>query len=337
MTRIAFVSTAHIHTKSFVEAFTSGATDGSVHAVWDDVPDRGRRYAEQAGCTFVGELDAVLGDPAVDAFVVCAENTRHLPLLERVLPLGKPVFCEKPLATSVDDARAIAKLVEAHGTPLVSGYFLPFAAPMQAAAAALRDGTLGAVTHLTYRNAHHAAYGRWFDGDDVRWFTDPELAGGGALMDMGTHAVHALRTLGGPVESVWAMTANVTGQYPDVDDFGVIQMRFASGVIGRAEAGWCFTGGFRGLEAVGSTAALLETRDGLVVHVPKQDPTPLDTAGHADVPTRMQRLVAIARGELPADQQRADLDASLDAVAIMDAAYRSADTGKWEPVQDVRA
>ncbi|MEM6459625.1 MAG: Gfo/Idh/MocA family oxidoreductase, partial [Planctomycetota bacterium] len=250
MTRLAFVSTAHIHTEGFIEALVSGEAEGVVHAVWDDVPDRGRRYAEQAGCGFTADLQAVVEDPAVDAFVVCAENTRHLPLLERLLPRGKPVFCEKPLATSADDARTIARLQQRYGTPLLSGYFLPFDAPMRAAAAALREQRFGRLTHLTYRNAHHAAYGRWFDGPDVRWFTDPALAGGGALMDMGTHAVHALLTLAGPVTSVWASTANVTGRYPGVDDYGVIQLRFASGVLGRAEAGWCFTGGFRGLEAV---------------------------------------------------------------------------------------
>ncbi|MEM7806741.1 MAG: Gfo/Idh/MocA family oxidoreductase [Planctomycetota bacterium] len=335
MTRIAFVSTAHIHTKGFIDAFTSGDADGTVHVVWDDVPDRGRRYAEQAGCDFVGELNRVLDDAAIDAFVICAENTRHLPLLERVLPIGKPVFCEKPLATSVDDVVAIARLRNKHATPLVSGYFLPFSAMMQSAAAAIASGQLGKVTHLTYRNAHHAAYGRWFDDDDLKWFTDPELAGGGALMDMGTHAVHALRTLGGPVESVWATTANVTGEYPEVDDYGMIQMRFASGVIGRAEAGWCFTGGFRGLEAVGSEATLLETRDGIIVHKPQVDPSPLAVDESAAQPTRMQRLVAIANGELSAEAQQADLDASLDAVAIMDAAYRSAASGSWESVAAV--
>jgi hypothetical protein len=41
----------------------------------------------------------------------------------------------------------------------------------------------------------HAAYGRWFDSPDLAWFTDPTLAGGGAFMDMGTHAVHCLRSL----------------------------------------------------------------------------------------------------------------------------------------------
>ena len=87
--KIAFISTAHIHTKGFIENILK-ATDGrKVAAVWDDVADRGRRYAEMAGAPFVADLPALLGDSSIDGFVICAENTRHLPLLRQVLPVGK--------------------------------------------------------------------------------------------------------------------------------------------------------------------------------------------------------------------------------------------------------
>ncbi len=91
MARLAFVSTAHIHARPFIEGIV-GATDGrTVYAVWDDVPERGLRYAELARARYVPDLGALLRDPAVDGFVICAENTRHLPLLRQVLPVGKPV------------------------------------------------------------------------------------------------------------------------------------------------------------------------------------------------------------------------------------------------------
>jgi predicted dehydrogenase len=305
---------------------------GRPHVIWDADAARGRKYADENHCPFSADLDAVVADPQVDGFIVCAENTRHLPLLQKVLPVGKPVMCEKPLATTVADAQAIARLVAKHGGALTSGYFQPFLPANRGAMKLLADGALGKVTHANFRNAHNAAYGRWFDSPELAWFADPELAGGGAMMDMGTHAVHLLRHMFGPVAEVWATKANLSGNYPRVDDYGLIQMRFASGVIGRVEAGWVFTGGYRGLEIIGSEKALWTT-DQLVVAAPKETPAPVAPADAR--PDRVARLIAAIRGELTAAELADDLDAALDAVAIMAAAYKSSDSGHWEKVETV--
>jgi predicted dehydrogenase len=330
MPNIAFLSTAHIHTKSFLENIAQGTDGRRVHAIWDEVPDRGRRYAAAAGTQFVSDLAAVLADPAVDAFAICAENTRHLPLLEQVLPVGKPVFCEKPLVTSVADLQAVRKLVEKYPAKLLSGYFHPFGGAMQAVARLLADNSLGKITHARFRNAHHAAYGRWFDSPDLRWFTDPVLAGGGAFMDMGTHAVHLMRTLFGPVTEVWATIRNQTGIYPAVDDFGLAHLKFASGVLGTVEASWTQTGGIGGLEVVGAGAAVWNTGSQYVIGQPGQESKPL--VPRPERPTRMDRLVAAVRGEITAAELQSDLTATIDSVAIMEAAYASSRTGNWVKV-----
>ena len=330
MPRIAVISVAHIHSHSFCKDICARSSLGHPAVIWDENPDRGRRYAEEFGCPYEPDLDKVLADGSLEAFAVCAENTRHMPLLQRVLPLGRPTLCEKPLATTADDADEIEALVRRHGTPLVSGYFQPFFAHNRGVAKLLSEGVLGTVTHLNFRNAHNAAYGRWFDSPDLSWFTDPALSGGGALLDMGTHAVHLLRHLGGPVREVWCTTANLSGAYPAVDDWGVIEMRFANGVQGRVEAGWVFAGTRGGLEVVASKGAVFETADGLVTRAPGEDARPVPGADSR--PDRIARLVALARGELSTEEVAADLDACLDAVRIMDAAYRSAATGQWTPV-----
>ena len=329
MPRIAVVSTAHIHSRQFLKDIAALTTAGRPHIIWDSSAERGRKYADENHCPFAPDLDAVLADRDVDGFLICAENTRHLPLLEKVLPVGKPVMCEKPLATTVDDARAIARLAAEHGTTLTCGYFQPFLPANRGVAALLAGGGLGRVTHANFRNAHHAAYGRWFDSPELAWFADPEVAGGGALMDMGTHAVHLLRHLFGPVAEVWAMTANVSGNYPRVDDYGVIQMRFASGVLGRVEAGWCFTGGHQGLEIIASEKSLWNIGR-LVTSAPRE--TPVDVPAGLARPDRVARLVAAIRHELSEAELADDLAACLDAVAIMAAAYQSARSGRPQAV-----
>jgi predicted dehydrogenase len=332
MNRIAFISTAHIHSNGFLTALNKEIDSASCAAIWDDVPARGQQYAEKFGVPFVADLERVLSDASIDGFVVCCENTRHLPLLEKVLPVGKPTFCEKPLATNVRDAERIVELQRRSGTKLVCGYFHPFGAEYRGVRAMMDRGEFGKVTHVRYVNAHHAAYGRWFDSDALKWFTQPELSGGGALMDMGTHAVHLLLHFCGPAKRVWARIDNVTGEYPAVDDYGTIEIEFANGIKGRAEAGWCFTGDMTGLSVIGSRRSCVK-RDALEMHEPGKKTALIEKVEPR--PDRMRRLVAAVRGELSEQELEQDLRCAVDAVAVMETAYKSARSGRWEDVPTV--
>ena len=331
MPNIAVLSTAHIHTKGFLENLAKGADGRRAYAIWDDVPDRGRRYAEQFGAKFVPRLGKLLRDKAVDGFLICAENTRHWPILRKALPAGRPVMCEKPLCTTVREARKVAGLLEKHPAKLFCGYYLPFTEPMQAARKMLDGKALGAVTRARFRNAHHAAYGHWFDNADLQWFYNPALAGGGAMMDMGTHAVHLLRTLLGPVQEVWATIGNQSGIYPAVDDFGVAHLRFASGVLGTVEAAWTQTGGIGGLEIAGSDKTLWNNGKEYVTGGSGQEPAPLPPLPAR--PVAVDRLVAAILGQVTDQELADDLSAILDSVAIMEAAYASARSGRWVKVK----
>lgn len=330
MPRIAVLSTAHIHSKSFCKQLTELTSGKAPYAIWDDNAERGRVYAAEFASRHEGDLARLLRDPQVQGFVITAENTRHLRLLEQVLPLGKPVMCEKPLTTTVAEARQVADLVARHRTPLISGYFMPFDRKLQGALAAITAGRLGRVTHVAHRNAHHAAYGKWFDKPELAWFADPALAGGGALLDLGTHSVHLLRTLFGPVNQVMATVSNLSGSYAAVDDYGLILLRFASGVIGRIEAGWIQQAGPKGLEVFGSQAAIWQ-QDGYRLGSSASKDT--EVLGEADAePSRIERLIALIQGKVAEASWRADLGCCLDAVAIMEATYRSAKTGAWTDV-----
>ncbi|MDA3963192.1 MAG: Gfo/Idh/MocA family oxidoreductase [Planctomycetota bacterium] len=330
MPRIAVLSTAHIHSEAFLKYIQANTSAGAPHLIWDQNQERGQEYVATFGGRFEPNLEAALADEQVDGFLICAENTRHMALLEHVLPLGKPVLCEKPLTTSSADAQRVAELVAQHGTPLCSGYFMPFDTGAQGLIQLLADETLGAITHVAHRNAHSAAYGRWFDNPKLAWFTEPELSAGGALLDLGTHSVHFLRSLFGPVESVSATVATLSGAYPEVDDYGSIMLKFRSGVIGRVEAGWIQQAGPKGLEIFGDKAALWP-QDGFRYGSGNESQgVPAGTAK----PDRVARLIALIKGEIPEAEWRADLEAALDAVSIIEAAYRSSASGSWQTVSD---
>ena len=328
MARIAVLSTAHIHTNGFLEQIEKAADGRALHGIWDDAADRGRRYAEKFKVPFVDRIEQLISDPAVDGFLICAENTRHRPLLEKVIPIGKPVFCEKPLCTTAEDADAILRLLDGLPTVLFCGYFMPFGREFRAVARELEAGSLGQVTHARLVNAHHAAYGRWFDNPDLAWFHQPDLSGGGALMDMGTHAVHALCSFFGPAGAVWAEIANKSGEYPNADDFGVMHIRFKNGVFGTVEASWVQTGGIGGLQITGRQRTIWNTPQGYVMGGPDHPAAPLEMADTR--PGGVERLVAAIRGQIDAGELAADREAVFEAVRVMAAAYRSSgEGGKW--------
>lgn len=333
MPNIALLSAAHTHTRGFLKTIAE-RPGANLVAIFDDVEDRGKRFASETGADYVPDLAAAIGRKDVDGFIICAENTRHLPLLRAAIPTGKPIFCEKPFTTTTVEAAEAASLIRTHKTIVHMGYFQPFTAAMQGIAALLASGALGTITHARYRNAHHAAYGRWFDSPDVAWFARPELAGGGAFMDMGTHAVHLLRTLLGPVSKVFATISNVSGIYPEVDDNGLALLRFRKGCLATVEASWVQTGGLGGLEITGSEAALFQHPQlGFATAAPRQDPQAVPE-GQAR-PTRVDRLIAAIEGKLDRGEIDRDLRCAIDAVAIVEACYLSSRSGTWVDVPEI--
>ncbi len=333
MPNIALLSAAHIHTKGFLKAIAEKPGCKLV-GVWDDVADRGQRYAVEYGARFEPDLKWLLRSRDVDGFIICAENTRHLPLLKAAIPAKKPIFCEKPFVTTTAEARVAMRLIRKHGTIVHMGYMMPFEKTMRGAVKLLAEGALGTLTHMRIRNAHDAAYGRWFDSPDLAWFTDPDLAGGGAFMDLGTHAVHLARTVFGPVEKVCAAIGNVSHQYPRVDDYGLALFKFTSGVMGVVEASWIQRGGISWFEVAGSTSVLYDLPGkGLVTAAPKTEPVPVPPGEPR--PTRVDRLIAAIEGTVSREELDADLASAVDAVAIMEACYKSARTGRWTDVAKV--
>jgi predicted dehydrogenase len=198
----------------------------------------------------------------------------------------------------------------------------------------VNSGALGQITHARYRNAHAAALEERFSTPDRIWFSNPELAGGGAFMDMGTHAVHLLRTLLGPVTQVFATISNVSGIYSDVDDNGTALLRFENGCLGTVEASWVQRGGPKGLEITGRDGVLYEdVEQGYVTAVSRNKVVPV--AAGEDKPTRIDRLIAAIEGNISAEELEADLRCAVDAVAIMEACYQSNESGTWVDVQDL--
>jgi predicted dehydrogenase len=170
--------------------------------------------------------------PEVDVVVVCTPNALHARQSIVSLEAGKHVLCEKPMATRVADGEEMLAIAARQDRLLLVLH--PWR--HHPAVIALRDaivaGDLGRVVR-THGYGVHADWG------PAGWFTDPALAGGGALVDMGIHAIDTARFLLGEPDAlrVRASITTAHGSY-DVDDDGLVLIEWEGGARSLVESGW---------------------------------------------------------------------------------------------------
>ena len=192
-----------------------------------------RRLADRYGIArTTTDWRALAADPRVDAAVVGTPNALHATQAVAFLEAGKHVLVEKPMASTVAEADAMLAAARGSGAFLMVAHCWRFHPDVQALRARVDAGELGQIVKTRSYGAH-AGWG------PSGWFTDPELAGGGALVDMGVHAIDTTRYLLGDPAPVRVCAAVGTryGAYP-VDDDAVLLVSWDNGTSSVVEAGW---------------------------------------------------------------------------------------------------
>lgn len=224
--RVGILSSAHVHTGGYV-ACLQAHPGAEIVGLWDDQTERGETYAQQTGLTFTGYLDDLLA--AVDAVVICSENVHHVGLTEKAAAAGCHVLCEKPLATSLEDADRMVAACEKAGVVLMTAFPCRFTPGWVQLKQKVADGAIGKIKAICATNRGRCPGG---------WFIDPSLSGGGAMIDHVVHVADLLRDLLGedPVR-VQAQTGNnVYGQ--TWDDTAMLTIEFPSGVFATLDSSW---------------------------------------------------------------------------------------------------
>ena len=315
-----------------------------VRVVYSRSEERGRAFRERwAIPESTTDMKAAIEHPDTDVVVVGLPNFLHEEAIELVAAAGKPVLCTKPLGRTAEEARRILDTVEKAG--IFGGYLedLCYTPKTLKALAAVRGGAVGDVTWVRSRETH--------PGPHSAWFWDGRLTGGGAIIDLGCHCIEIIRNFVGkgnrPLE---VMCHTDTLVHPIADEDNAIGLiRFESGAIGQFEVSWTFRGGMdlrdeiagthgtiwmdhflrTGFEmftaggASGYVAEKAETEKGWLFPVGDE----VAELGYIDMFTDMFR--AIEEGRAPQET----LYDGYVVNAIMDAAYRSAKSRQWEPVE----
>ena len=218
-----------------------------LHTVADMTPEAAERAAQTLGFSHsTADWRAIIANPEIDLVDITAPNALHKEMSLAAIAAGKHVYCEKPLAPLAADAREMAEAAEAKGVKTQVGFNYLCNPMLGLAREMIAAGELGELRG--YRGLHAEDY--MADAEGVYGFRhDP--AGGGALADIGSHALATAEFLCGPITMVMGDCVTMISARPDgkggrkpvvVDDVGRAFLRFESGATGSVEGNWIATG-----------------------------------------------------------------------------------------------
>jgi predicted dehydrogenase len=327
-----------IHAGNFAQLYACADVDAERRGAFT------RNYAPEKS---YGDYHDLLQDRHVDAAIICLPNFRHFPASLAALEAGKHVLCEKPPTMNAAEMKVLRK--EAAKRNLI--YFFSrqfrFTPAMRLAKQAVEEGRLGKIYHAkaTFVRSRGIPVGV---GD---WFTDKKRSGGGALIDIGIHALDSVWYLMGTPRPV-SVNAQVFRNFDhlvkvpvfDVEDAAYAFIRFGNGAVVQLETSWAGNltddippRKYFGQELVNSTVygtkasvrlnplTLFEDRDGELVTLPLQakenEPSGFEL--------QLQNFVDSINGESAAVNSA---DQAVGLMEMIDGIYTSSDLGREVPI-----
>lgn len=275
----------------------------------------------------------------LDMVSVCTPNHLHCEMAEAVARRGVHLLLEKPVALSVADAVAIRQVVRAAGIRCMVGFTHRFYHGNQQARQLIRDGAIGEPFMIRVRFAHKGPQPGWAMSD---WFYRRAKSGGGALLDMGIHAMDICGYMLGPVASVSALVGTLRKDI-EVDDNAVLSLDFApKRAFGYVEVGWTSCPGFTGLEVYGDDGTvIIDYAKPVELILGSIGPDGVDRTERRHLPptTEPQGWPRQMAGFIDCIRDGRDVPVGIDdgvaATAVAEAAARSAELGRSIEVASV--
>lgn len=211
-------------------------------AVCDINIERANSVAQQYGVKAYTNYEELLASGTVEAVSVCTPNYLHAPISVAALNSGVHVLCEKPMATSEEEAKAMIEAAKTNGKKLMIGHNQRFVASHQKARELIEKGEIGKIYSFRTAFGHGGPEGWSVDGKDS-WFFKKDEAFIGAMGDLGVHKTDMLRyILNEEIVEVGAFVESNAKDFANVDDNAVCVLKTESGIIGTLAASWAYNG-----------------------------------------------------------------------------------------------
>jgi predicted dehydrogenase len=236
---VAVVGCAHRpHAWSYARALATSAGTRLV-GVHDPDPELGHSVADDFDAPFVADAAALVASPEVEAVVVCSPTAEHRRDVELAARHGRHVLCEKPLATSVEDAEAMVAATDAAGVQLHTAFVSRMLPAVRRLKAAVDGGDLGEVVGIRTGNRGRPPLPPQYP----RWITTAAQSGGGALIDHSVHLTDLVRHLTGQEVASVAAEAGSLLWSAEVEDCALLSLRLSGGAVAGLDPSWSVPAG----------------------------------------------------------------------------------------------
>jgi predicted dehydrogenase len=313
-----------------------------VQVVYSRSAERAKALADKWGVPrYSTSLEEAIADPDADTVVIALPNHLHEQAVVAAANAGKAVLCTKPLGRNAAEALRMLEAVERAG--VFQGYLedLCYTPKTLGALAAVRQGSIGKVLWVRSREAH--------PGPHSDWFWNRESSGGGAIVDLGCHCIEIARNfIGKEIRPVEVMCWADTQVHPiDAEDHAIGLVRYENGAIGQFEVSWAFRGGMDLRDEVAGTEGTIWLnhwlRTGMEMYTSGQTGYVAEKAESAagwvfpvgDEPGALGYVEMFTDMFGAMDEGRSPRETLYDGYvvnAIIDGAYASAASKRWEPV-----
>ncbi len=227
------------------------ARGANLIAVTDRDPEAARRVAERFGINAVTDLDAALDLPGVDGVIVATPHAEHAEQVRKALEQGKHVLCEKPLAVTLEDARALALLADEAKVRLATGLNHRFYPPVRDALELVAAWRIGRVESVRVQIGHRAS-----PEFLQSWHTETTVSGGGTLMDNGAHACDLIRRFLGEVVAGQGYVRDALDLPPGCESEAFGLFRNHDRGVAELRSSWSLEQGYLTIEVRGSQGHL---------------------------------------------------------------------------------
>ncbi|RSK26186.1 gfo/Idh/MocA family oxidoreductase [Bacillus sp. HMF5848] len=211
-------------------------------AVCDINAERAEEMATKYDAKAYTEYKDVIALDEIDVISVCLPNYLHAPVSIAASQAGKHVLCEKPMATSKEEALAMIEAAKASNKKLMVAHNQRFVSSHRKAKEIIESGKLGKVYSFRTTFGHPGPEDWSLDGRES-WFFNKEEAFIGAMGDLGVHKADLMRYLLGDFAEVSSFIETNAKENTDVDDNAVCILRTANGIIGTLAASWAYVKG----------------------------------------------------------------------------------------------
>lgn len=335
--KVVIAGLNHDHVHNILRDYKAGKVE--VIGIAEENKELQAKYIRQyqiPDSLFTGDLKETLRNKKPDAVLGYNAVADHLDVVQICAPLGIPVMVEKPLAATLDQARAIERLAKKYKVKVLTNFETTWYPSFAEVKKAVDQNRIGKIRKMVVHDGHQGPKEIGCSPEFLSWLTDPVKNGAGALNDFGCYGADLMTMFmkgRRPIAVTAVLRHYKPDVYPKVDDDATIMVEYpeATGLI---EASWNWPFSIKDLEIFGESGYFHALDNNHYVSRMRENKKDSATAPALQAPLQdpLVYLAAVLSNQLSGEDDLSSLKYNMIVMEILDAAKRSAASGKRIPL-----